>query len=109
MHRNYSNFRRKTCCATARPNKKRRRIAFCERLNCHFFPILGTSGWLLCFDLGRAEVMPMRVHQLATATLVLVFAAGMIVIANWFVPYRSPAQAASLMPHLDINRPVVAR
>jgi hypothetical protein len=51
----------------------------------------------------------MRVHQLATATLVLVFAAGMLLTANWFVAYRSPARAAGLMPYLDINRPTVAR
>ena len=39
----------------------------------------------------------MRVHQLATATLVLVFTAGMILTANLFVAYRSPARGANLI------------
>jgi hypothetical protein len=39
----------------------------------------------------------MRVHQLATATLVLVFTAGMILTANLFVAHRSPAADASLV------------
>lgn len=45
----------------------------------------------------------MRVHQLATATLVLVFAAGMILTANLFVAYRSPARIAGFAPYLGIR------
>jgi hypothetical protein len=51
----------------------------------------------------------MRVHQLATATLVLVFAAGMILTANLFVAYRSPARSAGLIPHLGTNSLAVPR
>ena len=51
----------------------------------------------------------MRVHQLATATLVLVFAAGMILTANMFVAYRSSAKSANPIPHLSINSLTVAR
>jgi hypothetical protein len=39
----------------------------------------------------------MRVHQVATATLVLAFAVGMVFMANLFVAYRSPARGASLI------------
>ena len=46
----------------------------------------------------------MRVHQLATATLVLVFTAGMILTANLFVAYRSPARGANLISE-SIFRP----
>jgi hypothetical protein len=51
----------------------------------------------------------MRVHQLATATLVLVFATGMILTANLFVAYRSPAKSASFMPYPGINALTVPR
>jgi hypothetical protein len=49
----------------------------------------------------------MRVHQLATATLVLVFTAGMILTANLFVAYRSPARGANLI-QASIFRPLHA-
>lgn len=46
----------------------------------------------------------MRVHQLATATLVLVFAAGMILTANLFVAYRSLARSAAGVNSLTVLR-----
>jgi hypothetical protein len=68
----------------------------------------GTFG-PACGLIAKAEVMPMRVHQLATATLVLVFAAGMILTANLFVAYRSPAKSAGLIPYPGIGGLIVSR
>jgi hypothetical protein len=51
----------------------------------------------------------MRVHQLATATLVLVFATGMMLTANLFIAYRSPAKSAGLIPYPGVNSLTVPR
>jgi hypothetical protein len=47
----------------------------------------------------------MRIHQLATAALVLMFTAGMIFATNLFVARRSPTGGASLIFSISIFRP----
>lgn len=46
----------------------------------------------------------MRIHQLATAALVLIFTAGMILATNLFVACRSPTGGANLIS-ISIFRP----